>query len=155
VVPHGNGGGVALAPRLYMTGGLTFQHPAGIRAGLRIRYLGARPAFSTSDPVYIDLNARDPRRVNTAPFFVVDLYAAYRWRFLEASVGIQNLLNSDFREAQFGNTSCTRDETFNPANPNYALCGASLPPDQRPGVPDVHYTPGVPINLQFTLKAYF
>ncbi|HEX2573916.1 MAG TPA: TonB family protein [Polyangia bacterium] len=155
VVSHGNGGGVALAPRLYMTGGLTFQHPVGVRAGLRFRYLGARPAFSTSDPIYIDLNARDPQRVNTAPFFVVDLYAAYRWRFLEASLGIQNLLNSDFREAQFGNTSCTRDETFNPANQNYAVCGASLPPDQRTGVPDVHFTPGVPINLQFTVKAYF
>jgi hypothetical protein len=98
---------------------------------------------------------------------VVDAYLAYRWRFVEASLAIQNLLNTDWREAQFGNHSCTRDETFNPANPNYAgsgnllsqggpfvdRCGASYA--QRNGVVDVHYTPGVPINLQLTLKAYF
>jgi len=49
----------------------------------------------------------------------------------------------------------TRDEVSNPANPNYAVCGAALPPEQRTGVADVHFTPGVPFNLQVTVKAYF
>jgi len=71
-------------------------------------------------------------------------------------VAIQNLFDSDWREAQFGNRSCTRDEVSNPANPNYqAACGVTLAPDKRVGVADVHFTPGVPFNLQFTLKAYF
>ena len=81
------------------------------------------------------------------------LYGAYRWRFLEAQFAIQNLFNSDWREAQFGNRSCTHDEAYNPSNANYAVCGVTQP--TRPGVADVHFTPGVPFNLQFTLKAYF
>ncbi|MCU1278277.1 MAG: hypothetical protein JWM53_1823, partial [bacterium] len=96
-----------------------------------------------------------PQRVNAQGYFVVDAYGAYRWRFLEAQVAIQNLFNSDWREAQFGNTSCTHDEAYNPANPNYSACGVTLAKAARVGVADVHFTPGVPFNLQFTLKAYF
>ena len=100
---------------------------------------------------------------------------AYRWRFLEVQAAAQNLLNSSWREAQFGNRSCTRDEVYNPANPNYAgsgnqlsdgsyvnRCGLGFATDPnasgantRAGVVDLHYTPGVPINLQLTLKAFF
>jgi hypothetical protein len=94
---------------------------------------------------------------------------------LEASAAVQNLLNSSWREAQFGNRSCTFDEVYNPSNPSYAgsgnklsdgsfanRCGIGFAVDPRAGglntrsgVVDVHYTPGVPFNLQFTLKAYF
>ena len=84
-----------------------------------------------------------------------DLYGAYRWRFIEAGFSIQNLFNATWREAQFGNRSCTRDEVYNPKNPNYAVCGITVAAAQRVGVPDVHYTPGVPFNLPLTLKAFF
>jgi len=146
-VPNrGNGGAVALAPRLYLTGGVTVRHPVGVRAGLRFRYLGPRPAFETSSEEYQTLNPTDPRRVNAEGWFVVDLYGAYRYRWFEVAVAIQNLLNADWREAQFGNRSCTREElTTTP------LCSG---PD-RVGVADVHFTPGVPFNLQLTVKAYF
>lgn len=165
VPDSGNGGAVALAPRLYMTGGLTARW-RGLRGGLRFRYLGARPAFDESSPEYQTYGLRrladgrpnpdyDPARVEAQGWFIVDLYGAYRWRFLEAQVMVQNLFNSDWREAQFGNASCTRDEAYNPGNPHYAQCGVSLPPAMRTGVVDVHFTPGVPINLQLTLKAYF
>jgi outer membrane receptor protein involved in Fe transport len=127
----------------------------GLRAGLRFRYLADRPAFDESSPEYQALNATDPRRVNAEGYFIVDLYGAYRYRWFEAGFGIQNLFNSTWREAQFGNHSCTRDEVSNPANPNYDVCGATLPPAQRTGVADVHFTPGVPFNLQLTVKAYF
>jgi hypothetical protein len=154
-VPNsGNGGAVALAPKIYFTGGLTAQR-RGLRGALRFRYLGERPAFDESSAQYQTYHASAPARVVAQPWFVLDAYVAYRWRFLEAQLMVQNLLNSTWREAQFGNQSCTRDEAYNPANPNYAVCGATLAPAARTGVADVHFTPGVPINLQFTLKAYF
>ena len=66
---------MALAPKLYMTGGLTVKHPVGVRAGLRFRYLGERPAFDESSPEYQYFTAQtlpngkpnpdyDPARVN-------------------------------------------------------------------------------------------
>ncbi|MCA1663925.1 MAG: TonB-dependent receptor, partial [Myxococcales bacterium] len=155
VPDSGNGGAVALAPKLYMTGGLTAKHRSGARGGLRFRYLGDRPAFDETSPEYQQYAKSDPARVIAQGYFIVDAYGAYRWRFLEAQVMIQNLLNSTWREAQFGNSSCTRDEAYNPSNPNYAVCGVTLAQRARVGVADVHFTPGVPFNLQFTLKAYF
>jgi TonB family protein len=154
-VPNaGNGGAVALAPKLYLTGGVTANWK-GARGGLRFRYLGARPAFAERSDEYQALAASDPARVNTQAYVVVDLYGAYRYRWMEAGVSIQNLFDARWREAQFGNHSCVRDEVDDRANPNYAVCGASLPAGQRVGVADVHYTAGVPFNLQLTVKAYF
>jgi hypothetical protein len=178
VANGGNGGAVALAPKLYLTGGVTAKHPSGIRGGLRFRYLGPRPAFDEASPEYRYFTARnlpngqpnpdyDPTRVNAQGYFLLDAYASYRWRFLEVSLSIQNLLNSTWREAQFGNRSCTRDETYNPSNRNYAgsgnllsdgtyadRCGIAYS-NTRTGVVDVHYTPGVPFNPQLTVKGYF
>jgi TonB family protein len=189
----GNGGAVALAPRFYATGGLTAKHPSGLRAGLRFRALGDRPAFAATSPEYTYFTSKtlpdgrpnpdyDPSRVTAQGYLILDAYLAYRWeldtpllRAVEASVSGQNLLNSMWREAQFGNRSCTYDETYNPANPNYSgpgnklsdgtfanRCGIGYAVDPkaggqntRSGVVDIHYTPGVPLNLQFTAKAYF
>lgn len=186
VPDHGNGGAVALAPRLYMTGGLTVKHPVGVRAGLRFRFLGQRPAYDETSPEYQYFTAPtlpdgrpnpdyDPSRVQAPGYFILDAYVAYRWRFLEVAATAQNLLNSEWREAQFGNRSCTRDEVYNSQNPYYSgsgnlladgtyanRCGIGYAADPRAGgantrsgVVDLHYTPGVPLNLQFTLKAYF
>jgi outer membrane receptor protein involved in Fe transport len=179
----GRGGALALAPRLYLTGGLTVKHRVGVRAGLRVRYLGDRPAFDESSPEYQYFTAKtlpggqpnpdyNPARVTAEGYFIVDAYVAYRWRFLEASASIQNLFDSTWREAQVGNRSCTFDETYNPSNRNYAgsgnlladgsyanRCGVGYGLDprnnSRSGVTDVHFTPGIPFNLQLTLKAYF
>jgi TonB family protein len=155
VTDKGNGGAVALAPKLYMTGGITVKHRIGVRGGLRFRYLGDRPAFDASSPEYMTLNPTDPRRVNAQGYFVVDLYGAYRYRWFEVGLAIENLFNSSWREAQFGNHSCTRDETYNALSPHADVCNVNLPADKRTGVPDVHFTPGVPFNLQLSLKAYF
>lgn len=183
---QGGAGALALAPKLYLTGGLTVKHPVGVRAGLRFRFLGARPAFDEASPEYQYYTARnlpdgrpnpdyDPARVTAEGYFILDAYAAYRFRFLELAVSAQNLLNSAWREAQFGNRSCTHDEVYNPQNPNYAGSGNQLSDGSyagrcglgyaaapgaggtstRSGVADLHFTPGVPLNLQLTLKAFF
>ena len=152
----GNGGAIALAPRLYMTGGATVRKQFGVhglRGGLRLRYLGDRPAFDERSAEYQALIHSSPQRVTAPGWFVVDLYGAYRWKWLEVGFAIQNLLDATWREAQFGNHSCTRDETLNPLNANYAVCGTTVA--DRTGVADVHFTPGVPFNLQLSVKAYF
>lgn len=164
VADHGNGGAIALAPRLYLTSSVS-AHWRGLRAGLGLRYLASRPAFDVDSPEYQAFIATDPDAVTAQGYAIVATWIAYRWRFLEASLAVQNLINSKWREAQFGNSSCTYDEAHNPANPNYAgqvladgtvvnRCGVAYG-STRTGVVDVHYTPGVPLNLQFTLKAYF
>lgn len=178
-----SGGELALAPKIYMTGGLTVKHPSGWRGGVRFRYIGDRPAFDSDSPEYVYFTSKtlstgqanpdyDPSRVTAQGYLIFDAYVSFRWRFLEASASIQNLFNSTWREAQFGNASCTRDETLNPANSNYAGSGNQLSNgafvnrcgtayanvggvNQRSGVTDVHFTPGIPFNLQLTLKAYF
>lgn len=121
---------VALAPRLYITGGFTLNHPVGVRAGAHFRYFAARPAFEANDPVQRD----------TDPWFVLDVYLAYRWRMLEIAGAVQNLLDSDWREAQLGTRSCMR---------------ADPPGCTGAGVADIHFTPGTPFNLQLTGKIYF
>jgi TonB family protein len=145
-----DGGALALAPRLYVTAGLTAMW-RGLRAGLRMRFLGDRPAFDESSDEY--RQATDPARVNTTGWVVFDLYGAWRWRWLEAGLSIMNLFDTTWREAQVGNHSCTRDETYDPSKANYLLCGLDRP--LRPGVTDVHFTPGAPFNLQVTLRAFF
>ncbi len=158
VPDHGNGGAIALAPKIYMTGGVTYlgtRRLSGLRARLGFRYLGARPAFDENSIEYKTLNQTDPNRVNTQAYTIFDLSATYRVHWFEVGFNVQNLFNAVWREAQFGNHSCTYDEAHNPANANYSVCGATLPIAQRTGVADVHFTPGVPFNLQVTLKAYF
>ena len=185
VANGGNGGAVALAPKLYMTGGLTVKTNFGLRGGLRFRYLGDRPAFDESSPEYRyfthkTVNGKrnpdyDPSRVTAQGYFILDAYASYRWRWMELSAAVQNMLNTTWREAQFGNASCTYDETYNTKNGNYAGSGNQLSDGRfvnrcgvgyavtpqaggantRTGVTDVHFTPGIPVNLQLTAKAYF
>lgn len=72
-----------------------------------MRYLGERPAFDETSDEYKQLNATAPRRVNTEAYLIFDLYGAYRYRWFEAGFSIQNLFNSQWREAQFGNHRLT------------------------------------------------
>src|SRR5262249_715900 len=46
-----SGAEIALAPRLYLTGGLTAAWHS-MRGGLRVRYLGERPLFDENSPEY-------------------------------------------------------------------------------------------------------
>jgi outer membrane receptor protein involved in Fe transport len=148
---------IALAPRLYVTGGVHWRR-AGWRAGLDVRYLASRPAFDEASADYLRYTDRrspdyDPARVTAEGWFLVDVYGAYRWRMLELALGAQNLLDRDWRESQVGNHSCTFAETHDANNRNYAHCGVGVA--ARGGVPDVHFTPGGPLHLQLTIKAYF
>src|SRR3989442_11967904 len=68
----------------------------------------------------------DEDRTQTARGYTIfDLTARYRYRALEAFIGIENLTNVEWREAQLAFTSRLRGE---PAA----------------GVQDIHFTPGTP-----------
>jgi outer membrane receptor protein involved in Fe transport len=107
-----NGDEVPLAPRLTARADLTARLPWGLSASLEMRHLA-------------DRYASEDRQQTARGYTLFDVSARYRYRSLEAFVSLENLTNTEWREAQFFFTSRLRGE---PAG----------------GVPDIHYTPGTP-----------
>lgn len=134
------GDAVALAPTLLMNGGLTAQFGNGFSVALRSRFLDDRPAS-------------EDRTLTARGYFLLDLIAKYRWRNVEASVALLNLTDTDWREAQFSDNSCTRREV-----------GRSPGCDASPGkqnshavdpASDIHFTPGNPFGVRAGIKVFF
>jgi outer membrane receptor protein involved in Fe transport len=123
---QGNGNAVALAPTFTGQAGLSALHPSGFKGRIGARWVGDRPA--TSDGT-----------LTAQGYFVVDVTGAYRWRFLELALSIQNLFNAVYREAQFANTSQIRQPPYNETAP----------------VNDIHFTPGNPIGVYATVTLFF
>ena len=72
---------------------------------------------------------------------------------MEASLALLNLTDTDWREAQFADTSCVRRELGHAA-------GCAVTPGKQDAHavaprPDVHFTPGDPIGVRAGLKLYF
>jgi hypothetical protein len=107
-----SGGAIPLAPLLTSRADLTARLPWGLSASAAMRYLGDR---------YAD----EDRHQTARGYLLFDFTARYRYKWLEAFVSIENLANSDYREAQF---------FFN----------SRLAGEPAGGVPDIHYTPGNP-----------
>lgn len=110
---------VPLSAWLTSTGGLQYQHKSGLGASLRYRAVSDRPADETGDFV-------------AEGFVLVD--AALRYDADRFSVWLrgENLLNRDWKEAQFLTTSL-------------------LPGETEP-VDEVHFTPGFPLGIQAGLQ---
>jgi outer membrane receptor protein involved in Fe transport len=126
---QGNGNAVALAPTFTGQAGLSVFHPAGLpgfRGRLGARWVGDRPATPDGSLV-------------ATGYFVVDLTGAYRWRFLEFGLSIQNLFNTVYREAQFATTYQVSEAPYNQTKP----------------VEGITFTPGNPIALYATATVYF
>jgi outer membrane receptor protein involved in Fe transport len=114
VANAGNGGAVALAPRIMGGGGVTLREGQASVA-LRARGIGPRPA-NEEDTLTAD------------GYLVLDLIASYAigpWRF---GLTVDNVLDSPWREAQFAETSRLRGEAtavedihFTPGTPLVAL----------------------------------
>jgi hypothetical protein len=117
------GGAVPLAPLLTSRADLTARLPWGLSSSLGMRFLGDRYA--------------DEERHQTARgYLLFDFTTRYRYKWLEAFVSIENLANTEYREAQFFFTSRLAGE---PAG----------------GVPDIHYTPGNPRTVLGGLAVRF
>jgi TonB family protein len=95
-----NGGGLALAPKQTWSGGLSGRHDLGPgvgRAGLRFYGIGDRPAS-------------DDGTIVAPGFTQVDLHVGYRMRHFDLALDIENLLDGDYRSAQFDTVSRLRTD---------------------------------------------
>ena len=110
------------APRLLAAFGVRFRHPCGVRAELSGFYLAPRPLAHGA---------------TGAHQLVLDLTVAYRWRFLELRVELENLLDADRLEGEYHFASWfDRDEP-------------------RSAIPVTHYTAGPPLGLRAGLTWWF
>jgi TonB family protein len=146
-----NGGGLALAPRRTWAGGLSGRRALGAgvaRAGLRFYGIGDRPA--TDDGAL------------TAPGFTqVDLHLGYRRRWFDVGLDVENLLDGDFRSAQFATVSRLRTEPAVGAPvPAGFSCGGNARLAGGPaagrfyGCEDVDYTPAYPLTVRLLATLY-
>ena len=136
----GNGDAVALAPTLILSGGVSARHPGGLYGRLGVLHLGDRPA--TED-----------RFLTAEGFTRVDATLGYKGSFYEVNLSVQNLLDTDWREAQFATVSRLPSET------GPESCPAGTRPsggaDAFEGCEDLHFTPGAPFNAQASVSFFF
>jgi hypothetical protein len=122
----GSDDAVPLAPTRTATLGVTAQHPDGYKGRLGVRHVGDRPA--TED-----------RALTAEGYTLVDLTLGYRWRFIEVGLVVENLFNTPWREAQFGDFSQLRGAPYLEAEP----------------VRDIHFTPGNPLSVRGTVSFHY
>ncbi len=106
---------VPLSPSFTTIGGLTLRAPNGFSGSMRYRLIGKRPA-------------NEDNSVKAEGYFLLDMVMAYRIKKFELNVSVENLLNRDWREAQFDTESRLKFE-INP-------------------VSEIHYTAGTPSLLK-------
>ncbi|MFK8009072.1 MAG: TonB-dependent receptor [Saprospiraceae bacterium] len=113
---------IPLAPDLTSVGGLSFQHPNGFTGSLRYRYIKDRPA-------------NEDNSIVAEGYFVVDANLNYTFKRVTLGLSVENLLDTEWNEAQFATESRLRNETES--------------------VEEIHFTPGVPFFLKGTVKYTF
>jgi outer membrane cobalamin receptor len=113
---------VPLAPSFTSIGGLTAKSKNGFSGSLRYRLIGDRPAN--------EINS-----VTAEGYFLLDMILSYRLKKFDFTLSGENLLNSQWREAQFDTESRLKFET----DP----------------VSEIHYTPGSPIFIKGGVTFYF
>lgn len=113
---------VPLAPSFTTIGGLTVKSKSGFSGSLRYRFIGERPA-------------NEDNTVQAQGYFLLDALVNYRLKKFDFSISGENLLNRDWREAQFDTESRLQFET----DP----------------VSEIHYTPGIPRFIKAAISFYF
>ncbi len=106
---------IPLAPQFTTIGGLAYKQEQGFNASLRYRHIADRPANETNTVV-------------AKGYFLLDAVASYRLKNLEVGMSAENLLNSEWNQAQFDTESRLSNET-------------------EP-VSELHFTPGTPFFLK-------
>ena len=143
----GNGNAVALAPRFTLSSGLSVRTPFGLRGSLR--FVGITPRPATEDEFLMAQGT-----------YLLDAFVGYRWRFIEVSASVENLLNQRYKQAQFATTSRLPNEPTTSAAPPPNACPAGTRAQTASngnftGCEDVDFTPGYPINARFTVSLFF
>jgi hypothetical protein len=117
----GNSNGLALAPRLMGQGGVTVLRGASF-VSLRGRGIADRPG-------------NDDGSLTAEGYLLFDLIAGHSIGKLDLEVTVNNLLDADWREAQFADESSV-------------MPGA-------PVVEQMHFTPGIPLTTTLTAAYRF
>ena len=113
---------IPLAPTLAGTAGLSYRSPRGFMASLRSRFVGDRAADETNSLV-------------AEGQFLLDAVLRYRTDRWSVQLTGENLLDSDWNEAQFATTSRLRQE--------------AVP------TTEIHYTPGTPFSWRAGFALFF
>lgn len=113
---------IPLAPTLTSVGGLAARFKNGLEFGLRYRYMKDRPANESNTVV-------------AHGYTVVDMTANYKIKHYKFGLVIENLLNTNWNEAQFDTET--------------RLKGEAAPVSQ------IHYTPGTPFYAKLVIGYLF
>ncbi|PBQ30427.1 TonB-dependent receptor [Sphingobacteriaceae bacterium] len=113
---------IPLAPTLTSTGGLSYKRAKGFNASLRYRYIDSRPANETNT-------------VTALGYFLLDAVVNYTTPKYQVGLTAENLLNTEWNQAQFDTESRLKGETQS--------------------VNELHYTPGTPFFLKGSIALFF
>ena len=113
---------IPLAPRFTTIGGLAYKRDHGFNASVRYRHIADRPANETNSVV-------------AKGYFLLDATASFRLKSIEFGASAENLLNSEWNQAQFD----TESRLSNEPEP----------------VSELHFTPGTPFFLKGFVSARF
>ncbi|MBC7865394.1 MAG: TonB-dependent receptor, partial [Bacteroidia bacterium] len=113
---------IPLAPSLTSTGGLTLKQEKGFNASLRYRYINSRPANENNSVV-------------AKGYFLLDAVINYTQSKYQIGISVENLLNSEWNQAQFDTESKLKNETQS--------------------VSELHYTPGTPFFIKGSVSYTF
>jgi hypothetical protein len=109
-----------LAPLKSALGGITIQLKNGFSGSLRYRYLGDRPG-------------NEDNSVVAKGYGIFDAILNYRINKFEFAVSAENILNEEWKEAQFDTESRLKEETepvseihFTPGTPFFVKAGVTL-----------------------------
>jgi hypothetical protein len=113
---------IPLAPSLTSTGGFSYKREKGFNASIRYRYLNTRPA-------------NEDNSVQALGYFLLDAVINYTTPKYQIGLSAENLLNTNWNQAQFDTESRLRNESTS--------------------VSELHYTPGTPFYLKGSLTFFF
>ncbi|MES2619313.1 MAG: TonB-dependent receptor [Bacteroidota bacterium] len=113
---------VPLSPFITSTGGLSVRHKSGFKGSVRYRVMANRPAN--------ELNS-----VVAKGYGLMDVIIGYERKKMEVKLTVENLLNSQWNEAQFATESRLRNE-------------------EAP-IEELHFTPGTPLAIKVGFSYFF
>lgn len=113
---------IPLAPSFTSTGGLHYKKKTGLNGGLSYRYLKNRPA-------------NEDNTITARGYCVLDGSLNYSRSKYEIGVAIENMLNTQWNEAQFATESRLKNETLS--------------------VSELNFTPGNPLSIRLKFAVFF
>jgi outer membrane receptor protein involved in Fe transport len=113
---------IPLAPVITSAGGISYKQTKGLNVSGRYRYMGSRAANEDNSLI-------------ANGYFLLDANVNYVYKNLSLGIVAENLLNTNWKEAQFATESKLKNETNS--------------------VEEIHFTPGTPFNARLVLSYKF